>query len=376
MKSEYGFSNFSENLKKFFDLIGQYEFLIDNINTQVWYLKDPCTYGMVNQAHANFLGKSKEDLINKSIKGVLTQNCVEYNKYVFNKKQGFTIQEPYLNHKGDRRILKIQRVPQFDENGDVSYVMCTGEDVTNVVETEYSVGFLSKLIEKSRDGIIVTDLAYKITYMNDSAEKLFGYSFKELKGKTPDLLNGEDNADEIQKIIRSSIKNGEEYTGEHLNKRKDGSKFVCSYRVMPVFEEDQIINYVGYHRDITEKMRYKKEFENMCRMFEDIYRESPMSIIIHDKDTGEIVDANKRAIESYGFDSVEELRENKFWYDSPYSFKEALGLIKKTRDEGPVQVKWLNKDKDGNKFWEIVNLELINIDNVDRVMAICINIKE
>lgn len=40
--------------------------LLDNIQTQIWYLTDATTYGAVNKAHADFKGKNTEDIAFKS----------------------------------------------------------------------------------------------------------------------------------------------------------------------------------------------------------------------------------------------------------------------------------------------------------------------
>ncbi|WP_089655599.1 hypothetical protein [Halanaerobium congolense] len=46
-------------------------FLLNSIKTQVWYLKDPETYGKVNQAHADFLGLKIEEIEDKNISNFL-----------------------------------------------------------------------------------------------------------------------------------------------------------------------------------------------------------------------------------------------------------------------------------------------------------------
>ena len=43
------------------------DLLLDNINTQIWFLKDPETYGAINKAMANFLGVQKSLVQGKKI---------------------------------------------------------------------------------------------------------------------------------------------------------------------------------------------------------------------------------------------------------------------------------------------------------------------
>ena len=56
-------------------------------------------------------------------------------------------------------------------------------------QTEQKLQFLSSITEKVLDAIIVTDTDYRITYVNDAAKDLYGYSKEELIGKTTAILN-------------------------------------------------------------------------------------------------------------------------------------------------------------------------------------------
>ena len=120
----------------------------------------------------------------------------------------------------------------------------------------------------------------------------------------------------------------------------------------------------------------KRALAESEQRFKDLFLKSPVSIIIHDKDTGEIVDANPAACASYGLSTVEELRQNDFWLDPPYSFNEALVHIHKAAREGSHRVEWHGQRKKGELFWEIVFLSPINIDGVERILAKSIDITE
>lgn len=111
-------------------------------------------------------------------------------------------------------------------------------------------------------------------------------------------------------------------------------------------------------------------------LFKRLFQESPVSIIIHDKDTGEIVDANKTAWMSYGFSSLEELRAGAFRLEPPYSFTDALALIRKALKEGPLRIEWMNRKASGEVFWELVTLARVTLGDLERVMATSIDITE
>jgi len=110
------------------------ELLLDNIQTLIWYLKDSETQGIVNKACADFFGKKKEDLENKKLHDIMSKEeveiCIAGNKEVFEKKVTIQTEEWAKNAKGEKRLVAITKTPKIDENGDVEYVVCSAEDIT------------------------------------------------------------------------------------------------------------------------------------------------------------------------------------------------------------------------------------------------------
>jgi PAS domain-containing protein len=45
--------------------------LLDNIDTQIWYLADMDVYGAVNKAHAEFFGVDKDDMEGSNLRDIL-----------------------------------------------------------------------------------------------------------------------------------------------------------------------------------------------------------------------------------------------------------------------------------------------------------------
>lgn len=248
------------------------EILLENIDANVWYLKDNNTYGKANKKHAEFLGLEKEEIENKKLNDFLAEEeaklCFQNNKLVFNKKKKTKSLEWVMNNAGEKRLLDITKQPVFDSEGNIKYIVATASDITEKKEKNQKIKFLANAMEKISDSVILTDTNFKIKYINKAAEKLFGYSFKELKGKTPEILNAEELSEEIQQKIYKSVQNGNTYTAEYLNKRKDGSKFICEFKINPLKDDrGSIYAYIGIQRDITkrkeqqENLKFRLEFQ-------------------------------------------------------------------------------------------------------------------
>ncbi|OWZ84441.1 hypothetical protein [Natranaerobius trueperi] len=81
------------------------EMILDNIEAQVWYLKDVETYGKVNKAHADFFGVSKSELEHKTLWEMLATKkeaeiCIEDNKRVFEEKSKVLTEGLVINGGG------------------------------------------------------------------------------------------------------------------------------------------------------------------------------------------------------------------------------------------------------------------------------------
>ncbi|MBF0227485.1 MAG: PAS domain-containing protein, partial [Desulfobacterales bacterium] len=103
----------SENMLK--REIEKRRILLDNIHTQVWYLIDDHTYGLVNKAHAEFNGSSVKDMAFKDMYDIFPKNVVEVcrqgNMDVINTGNPIRSEEWLPNVSGEQRLFSILKSP-------------------------------------------------------------------------------------------------------------------------------------------------------------------------------------------------------------------------------------------------------------------------
>lgn len=108
--------------------------LSDNIPTQIWEMTDTIHYGHVNASHAAFLGRTREDTEYKSLYELLDKPeadvCIAQNTIAFAQKQPVVSKEWAFNANHERRLLHIVKTPKLDEQGNVLFLSCTAEDIT------------------------------------------------------------------------------------------------------------------------------------------------------------------------------------------------------------------------------------------------------
>ncbi|MCK5630427.1 MAG: PAS domain-containing protein [Nanoarchaeota archaeon] len=164
--------------------------LIDTLENQVWNLIDKKTYGIVNKAHAKFLGLKKAELEGKNLRNIFSMKesgvFIANNKEVFKKKKKSHTEEWVKNGKGKPRLLSITRTPKLNYNGDVEYVTCAAEDITKRKRIEEVLLDSEKkfrlLAENSIDSIWLLDRMVRFTYMSPSSINTLGYKPEQMVG--------------------------------------------------------------------------------------------------------------------------------------------------------------------------------------------------
>ena len=129
--------------------------LLDNIETQIWYLTDVETCGAVNRARAEFLGTFKENLEDKNIHDLIGREecdiCIASNRKVFEKKKQARTEAWVRNGRGETRLLSITKTPKLNSDGDVEYVICAAEDITERRAAEERIRHLNSVLQAIRN---------------------------------------------------------------------------------------------------------------------------------------------------------------------------------------------------------------------------------
>lgn len=112
---------------------------------------------------------------------------------------------------------------------------------------------LAAVLESINEAVVITGLDRKIVYANPGAERMLGYSRREMIGRPADRFfegipgNPERLADYVQAAADSTG-----WTGEVFNRDKEGRVFPVSLIVSPVFDQGgRVVGYVGISHDIT-----------------------------------------------------------------------------------------------------------------------------
>ncbi len=105
----------------------------------------------------------------------------------------------------------------------------------------------------------------------------------------------------------------------------------------------------------------------------DIFHAVDAAILVHDIESGAVMDANRKAGEIYGCD-VEQIRQliPEGWSsgDPPYTTEAALARIQQAAAGEPQHFEWRATNALGRAFWIEVSLKRTRIAGKDRVLAV------
>ncbi|MEJ2185866.1 MAG: PAS domain-containing protein [Gemmatimonadota bacterium] len=152
-----------------------------------------------------------------------------------------------------RWILDRGRVVARDEAGNPVRMIGTHTDVTDRRAADEQLRLLSKAVEQSPVSIVITDAEGTIAYVNENFTVASGYSREEAIGQNPRILNSGMQSAEFYEDLWATVTAGGEWTGEFVNRRKDGSLFRESAVIAPVVDDyGAITHYIGVKQDVTE----------------------------------------------------------------------------------------------------------------------------
>jgi two-component system sensor histidine kinase/response regulator len=114
--------------------------LLNNSQSQIWALSNVTSYETVNEAHAKFFGKSKSDLEYQDLYDIFdidTANKLsQINWELFENNEPTEKELELKNFQGESRLLKIKSKPQRTATGNIKYLVCTAEDITEQRKAE------------------------------------------------------------------------------------------------------------------------------------------------------------------------------------------------------------------------------------------------
>lgn len=118
------------------------------------------------------------------------------------------------------------------------------------------------IVEQSPMPTFITDLEGTIEYVNTHFCELTGYTTDEVLGKNPRMFKTEFTPVEFYDYLWAAIRAGEQWVGELVNRRKDGSIVYIGAKLSSLLDADgKPAHFLAFEEDITQRKLLENEVE-------------------------------------------------------------------------------------------------------------------
>jgi PAS domain S-box-containing protein len=149
-----------------------------------------------------------------------------------------------------------ERVYDRLEGGAVQHVLGVVQDITLRKQAQERVRYQAQLLDSVDQAIIAVNLDHRVIYWNRFAERLYGWTAEEARGKViSDLITPPTMRSQAEEIV-ASLRKGRSWSGDFLLKRKDGTTFYADVIDAPIYDDDgNVIGILGASVDTAQRRR-------------------------------------------------------------------------------------------------------------------------
>lgn len=218
----------------------------------------------VNRALCKLLGFTEAEMLARTFQDITHPDDLpvqlEYARMLLaDEIRSYQMEKRYIHAAGHAVTVLLNVSLMRDAQGQPSYSIAQMQDITARKRAEQSLRLLSSAVEQSKESIMITDATLdlpgpRIIFVNPAFTQMTGYTATEVMGRTPRMLQGPRTDRAVLDRLRQNLEQGEPFTGETINYRKDGTEFHLEWQIAPMRNaEYHITHFVAVQRDITER---------------------------------------------------------------------------------------------------------------------------
>jgi len=229
--------------------------------------------------------------------------------------------------KGDtERVFLWNLVKEVDPKDEsVKGIIAIAQDVTDMRNIQNDLNdtqkelrenqlLLNLLVDKAEDGLISIDENGIIQSFNEGAEKLFGFTSREITGKNVSQLMPDPYGKEHDNYIKKYTDTGNSsFIGgppkEFIGKNKDGSTFPIEITLKEIYKDYQRL-FIGVVRDIRKRKEMEIQLAESQEKYHRFMDAESDAILIVDGNTKQILECNPAAPQLYGYEPEEFMNLN------------------------------------------------------------------
>ncbi|HET6717999.1 MAG TPA: EAL domain-containing protein [Rhodocyclaceae bacterium] len=161
-------------------------------------------------------------------------------------------------------------------------------------EAESSVRLLGQTVDQSTSMVVITDPEARIVYVNQAFTATMGYSAAEVLGQNPRIFSAGVTRPATYTDMWERIRHGKPWSGELLDRKKDGGEIWVAASIAPVIDPQGVItHFVSFLQDVSERKQATERAHYLA--FHDALTGLPNRALFNDRLTVALAAAERNA---------------------------------------------------------------------------------
>jgi PAS domain S-box-containing protein len=335
----YTCHDITERKKTFEEQLNFLQDLIDYIPSPIFYKNKNGLYQRCNRAFQEYVGFSKEKIINKTVHDVAPEEMAEkyhqMDRELFENPGVQVYEAPFRHADGTERYMVFNKATYIDSEGQVAGLMGIMLDITERKKSEKALKAekdkLKTFTEKAPFGMVFIDKQGTYNYINPKFKEMFGYSLSDIPNGKEWFRMAYPDLEYRHKVISTWIddfkdtKPGEKKPRIFKVTGKDGNEKIINFTPVLVKNGDYLMSV----EDVTPHKKAEKALKESEKKFRQIAENIEEVFWIIDPKMNQIIYISPAYAKVWGRSCESLYREPKSWIESihPEDQKKVINSI-------------------------------------------------
>jgi len=241
--------------------LGSFEFVAADKST-IWSEEEYRIYGLDSSEPSPVYSEMLEKCIHPDDATLLHDTF----KKAMQNKRIYELEHRIVRPNGEIRWVYDKAHPFFDDSGKLIRYVGATLDVTERKIADNQILLHSTALNSLANAVIITDRSGNVEWVNDAWSKLTGYQEDEVLGGNPRILKSGEQEEAYYEELWDTILKGEVWTGELINRKKDGSLYHELQTITPLLDRDgEVTHLIGIKQDITDQKETEKKLRELVK---------------------------------------------------------------------------------------------------------------
>ena len=305
----------------------KYRILLDESSDPTFSFHPDGTYRFVNQAFAEGVGKSVDEIIGHRIWDVFPGDEGDKRfavvKHVFATGKSKTIEVRVPRSKGDQYYITTVKAIK-DNHGKVISVICSSKNITDRKQAEEALHkserFLKTIFNSIQDGISVLDSKLNVVRVNQTMRNWYAHRLSLEGKKCYEVYHGRSKPCNNCPTLRA-LETGKLEMNEVPLIGEAGETGILELFAFPMIDNSGTsIGVVEYVRNVSDRKRAEAARRESEEKFRALVEKSPLGIALI-ADDGHYKYINPQFSTIFGY-TIEDIPDGKAWFKKSYPNKE------------------------------------------------------